>query len=139
MGGYNGRTNKTPDSCYSFWIGATLSLLGCFELTDVGTTRMFLLNGCQFTISFSASTDENPNQGEGWNYCTRCGFCKVPRYPPDVLHTYYSLAWLALSKDEVVEERTSISEESLQEIRSLKSFSASLGIPRCGFVRIENE
>lgn len=26
--GYNGRTNKDNDSCYSFWIGATLNLLG---------------------------------------------------------------------------------------------------------------
>lgn len=27
-GGFNGRTNKVVDSCYSFWQGALFNLLG---------------------------------------------------------------------------------------------------------------
>lgn len=27
--GLNGRINKDPDSCYTFWIGSTLKFLGC--------------------------------------------------------------------------------------------------------------
>jgi prenyltransferase beta subunit len=44
--GVNGRTNKTSDSCYSFWVGATLSILGYLEIFDTDWTQQFLLN-CQ--------------------------------------------------------------------------------------------
>lgn len=37
--GYNGRTNKDNDSCYSFWIGATLNLLGVRKATYQATWR----------------------------------------------------------------------------------------------------
>lgn len=38
-GGFNGRPNKRVDTCYSFWIGATLKILGAFELTDYTENR----------------------------------------------------------------------------------------------------
>ena len=31
-GGFTGRVNKAPDTCYSFWVGGTLALLGEFGL-----------------------------------------------------------------------------------------------------------
>ena len=31
-GGYRGRAGKEPDSCYSFWIGASLHILGLIQL-----------------------------------------------------------------------------------------------------------
>jgi len=31
-GGFTGRVNKAPDTCYSFWVGGTLALLGEFHL-----------------------------------------------------------------------------------------------------------
>lgn len=74
--GYQGRTNKDPDSCYSFWIGATLAMLNQFETTDVLSTKSFLLNDCQF---------------EPYG-----GFCKLPETYPDLLHTFYSIAWLSM-------------------------------------------
>lgn len=37
--GFNGRPNKPVDTCYSFWIGATLKMLGAFELTDYNENR----------------------------------------------------------------------------------------------------
>lgn len=76
--GYNGRTNKDNDSCYSFWIGATLHLLGVFGLTHVASTREFLLQQCQHRLLG--------------------GFAKFPGAPPDILHTYYSLCWLSMAE-----------------------------------------
>ena len=32
VGGFQGRVNKDADSCYSFWIGGTLNLIGSFDL-----------------------------------------------------------------------------------------------------------
>jgi geranylgeranyl transferase type-1 subunit beta len=76
--GYQGRTNKDPDSCYSFWVGATLSLLGQFGDTDLPSTQTFLLRDCQQ----SAYTG---------------GFSKLPDCYPDLLHTFYSLCWLSMA------------------------------------------
>ena len=78
-GGYNGRTNKETDSCYSFWVGATLSLLGAFDGSDHGPTLDFLLDRCQV---------KKPDRG---------GFCKSPEHSPDILHTFYTLCWLSMS------------------------------------------
>lgn len=75
--GYCGRTNKDNDSCYSFWVGASIAILKRFDLTHTSSTRSFLLGRCQ-----------HPYIG---------GFAKVPDSHPDVLHTFYSLAWLAIA------------------------------------------
>lgn len=78
MNGYQGRTNKDPDSCYSFWVGGSLDLLGCFPLTDLPSNRQFLLGSCQF----------NSKVG---------GFSKLPGGYPDILHSFYSLCWLTMA------------------------------------------
>ncbi|KDO33387.1 hypothetical protein SPRG_02194 [Saprolegnia parasitica CBS 223.65] len=71
-----GRTNKTPDSCYAFWDGATLQMLGFHNLVDIPSVRKFVLS-CQF-----------PHGG---------GIAKFPNTYPDVMHAYYSLAWLSIA------------------------------------------
>lgn len=76
--GYNGRTNKDNDSCYSFWIGATLNLLGEFGTTHLPSTRKFILGLCQHKLLG--------------------GFAKFPGAPPDILHTFYSLCWLSMAE-----------------------------------------
>ena len=76
-GGYNGRTNKETDSCYSFWVGATLQMLGSFDDSDHTPTRTFLLAHCQAH--------------------KHGGFKKTPEHHQDVLHSFYSLCWLAMS------------------------------------------
>lgn len=78
MNGYQGRTNKDPDSCYSFWVGATLSLLRRFDCTDLPSTQTFLLRDCQ--------------QGRYSG-----GFSKLPDCYADLLHTFYSLCWLSMA------------------------------------------
>lgn len=37
--GFQGRPNKPVDTCYSFWIGATLKILNAFELTSFKDNR----------------------------------------------------------------------------------------------------
>ena len=47
--GVNGRTGKTPDSCYSFWSYASLCLLDKENLVNQAHIRKFLLN-CQCSV-----------------------------------------------------------------------------------------
>lgn len=73
VSGFQGRINKDPDSCYSFWIGASLKTLGKFDLVDKKLLVEFILS-CQ-----------TPHGG----------FSKVPGYYPDPLHTYMSICGLS--------------------------------------------
>lgn len=77
VNGYQGRINKDPDSCYCFWVGASLHLLGYFDLTDFPSTAKFVLTDCQ--------------------KCKIGGFSKVPGAPPDLLHSFFSLTWLSMA------------------------------------------
>uniref|UniRef100_A0AAV1VBK1 Prenyltransferase alpha-alpha toroid domain-containing protein n=1 Tax=Peronospora matthiolae TaxID=2874970 RepID=A0AAV1VBK1_9STRA len=74
-GGFQGRLNKVPDSCYAFWNGATLALLQEHALVDSPSCRQFIY-ACQFSFG---------------------GLCKYPESVPDVMHSYLSLAWLSIA------------------------------------------
>ncbi|KAK7116030.1 geranylgeranyl transferase type-1 subunit beta-like [Littorina saxatilis] len=73
--GFQGRPNKPVDTCYSFWIGATLQLLGVLDLTNFLCSRTFILS------TQSAITG---------------GLAKWPDISPDPLHTYLGICGLAL-------------------------------------------
>lgn len=73
--GFQGRCNKDPDTCYAFWNGATLDLLGKHALVDVPSCQAFVYS-CQFPFG---------------------GIAKFPDTMPDVMHSYYSLAWLSIA------------------------------------------
>lgn len=76
VSGFQGRPNKDPDTCYSFWVGASLDLLGVHsDVVNQTLNRGFTLS-CQ-----------SRQMG---------GFSKSPEVRPDVLHTYYSLCGLSL-------------------------------------------
>ena len=75
--GFNGRPNKPDDSCYSWWIAATLTLLGKDFLINYDANETFL------------HATESRLTG---------GFSKWPDSSPDPLHSYLSLAGLALMK-----------------------------------------
>ena len=75
LGGMQGRPNKVEDTCYSYWIGGTLRLLGCDHLLDTEALTRFVLS-CQTDMG---------------------GFSKVQGVYPDLLHSFYSMAWLSLS------------------------------------------
>ncbi|VDK19193.1 unnamed protein product, partial [Anisakis simplex] len=42
--GFHGRANKPDDSCYAFWVGATLKMLDAYSLIDRDALRSFLLS-----------------------------------------------------------------------------------------------
>jgi geranylgeranyl transferase type-1 subunit beta len=59
--GCNGRLNKRPDTCYSWWVGGSLEMLGEGKLISEDGNRIFLLEETQHRIG---------------------GFGKEPGYPP---------------------------------------------------------
>lgn len=71
--GFEGRRNKPPDSCYAFWIGACLRMLG--EDHDDLASVVSFVHSCE--------------------HVTFGGFAKFPDSHPDLLHTFYSLASLS--------------------------------------------
>lgn len=73
--GFNGRPNKPVDTCYTFWIGASLKMLGAYHLVDSEKLKSFVL-----------ATQDN----------IRGGLAKWVTHFPDPLHTYLGLAGLSL-------------------------------------------
>ncbi|XP_077290980.1 geranylgeranyl transferase type-1 subunit beta [Arctopsyche grandis] len=73
--GFQGRPNKPVDTCYSFWIGATLKILGVLELTDYNENRRYILDTQDMIVG---------------------GFSKWPQTGSDPLHTYLGLGGLSL-------------------------------------------
>ncbi|ESP05433.1 hypothetical protein LOTGIDRAFT_103205 [Lottia gigantea] len=73
--GFNGRPNKVVDTCYSFWVGATLKILEIFELSDAEFNRGYIL--------------ETQSDITG-------GFAKWPQTSPDALHAYFGICGLSL-------------------------------------------
>nr|CAD7425644.1 unnamed protein product [Timema monikensis] len=78
VSGFQGRPNKPVDTCYSFWIGATLKLLGVFDLIDLKVNRRYILS------------TQDPITG---------GFSKWVDTRADPLHTYFGLCGLSLMKE----------------------------------------
>nr|POE63280.1 geranylgeranyl transferase type-1 subunit beta [Quercus suber] len=82
--GMNGRVNKVADTCYGFWVGASLHILGQPLLCDRKALRTYLLDKTQ-----------HPVLG---------GFGKFPGDLPDIYHSYLGLAALSLVGDKQVKE-----------------------------------
>lgn len=134
--GFQGRTNKDPDSCYSFWIGATLSILGAFADTDFASTKAFLLTECQ----------GSPLMG---------GFSKLPNTYPDLLHSFYSLIWLSMEQeqerisggistvfhdDSYTSDNNGLAHDHVSlAVHALKPIDVLLGIPKDKSPRFRNK
>ncbi|PVV00694.1 hypothetical protein BB560_004914 [Smittium megazygosporum] len=74
-GGLNGRPQKLPDSCYSWWVVSSLSILGRIEWIDANAVEKFVLK-CQDTEAG--------------------GIADRPGDYPDVYHTCFGIAGLSL-------------------------------------------
>lgn len=74
MGGFQGRPNKIVDTCYSFWIGAALSILNAFELSNYEANRAYIME-----------TEDN----------VMGGFSKWPHNSTDPFHTYMGICGLS--------------------------------------------
>lgn len=66
-GGFNGRPGKPSDTCYSFWVGATLELLEFLNFSDAEQNKTFILNTQDTLVG---------------------GLAKFDNTRPDPLHTY---------------------------------------------------
>lgn len=76
-GGFQGRSNKDSDTCYSFWVGGSLKLMGFHDFYDWDTLRCFLLS-CQSEFG---------------------GFSKEPGEFPEAYHSYYALCGFSLLEE----------------------------------------
>lgn len=97
--GMQGRPNKAQDTCYSYWIGGTLRLLGEDGLLQHEQLQAFVMK-CQTKMG---------------------GFSKVLEAYPDLLHSYYSLSYLSLSQKHFRDAEG-------YEPMSLKELNCTLGI-----------
>lgn len=77
-GGFQGRPHKAIDTCYSFWVGASINLLGHGVLIDAEANRAFLM------------TTQNDRGG---------GFAKWPNTMSDPLHAYMGISGLSLQHE----------------------------------------
>jgi len=59
VSGFQGRANKPPDTCYSFWIGAAIEILGGYEFVDFDTHKKFLYSTQTIYGGFSKCPDYN--------------------------------------------------------------------------------
>lgn len=78
ISGFQGRVEKVADTCYSWWVGAALAMLGAWDLVNHQTLISFHYS-CQHMIG---------------------GFSKVAGVAPDPLHTYFSLCALGMCGEE---------------------------------------
>ncbi|KAA3481807.1 geranylgeranyl transferase type-1 subunit beta [Gossypium australe] len=76
-GGFQGRANKPSDTCYAFWIGAVLRILGGYKFIDKIALHRFLLT-CQSEFG---------------------GFSKYPGDLPDIYHAYYGYTAFSLLEE----------------------------------------
>ena len=100
--GFAGRSNKMADTCYCFWNGGALAILGSDGLIDVPGLRQYLYGDTQHMIG---------------------GFSKIPGAPPDLLHAYSGLAALAVVGDEGVQPLDSalaVSHRTSQKLEALR-------------------
>ncbi|KAK1409476.1 hypothetical protein QVD17_36002 [Tagetes erecta] len=76
-GGFQGRPNKISDTCYAFWVGGVLKILGANKFLNERTLREFLLT-CQSEYG---------------------GFSKFPRQLPDLYHSYYGFTAFSMLQE----------------------------------------
>ena len=90
-----GRCNKPADTCYSFWVGGGLHILEQY------------LKKTAVASSSSPPPDDLLASKNVIDFILQCqhpvfgGFGKLEEAPPDVLHTFYSLCYLSMSKPDL--------------------------------------
>ncbi|KAJ2759654.1 geranylgeranyl transferase type-1 subunit beta [Coemansia sp. BCRC 34490] len=87
-GGYQGRTNKDPDVCYSFWIGASVEMLGGHALVNCDEVAAFI-QSCEAPYGgVSKNPDTRPDPLHSALGIAGYGFCRpdeLPRMAPELL------------------------------------------------------
>ncbi|XP_059549831.1 geranylgeranyl transferase type-1 subunit beta isoform X2 [Myotis daubentonii] len=99
--GYHGRPNKPVDTCYSFWVGATLKLLKIFQYTNFEKNRNYILSTQDRLVG---------------------GFAKWPDSHPDALHAYFGICGLSLMEESgicTVHPALNVSTRTSERLRDL--------------------
>ncbi|XP_012555341.1 geranylgeranyl transferase type-1 subunit beta isoform X1 [Hydra vulgaris] len=73
--GFQGRPNKPVDTCYSFWVGASLKMLDFLKYSNFESNNEFIISTQDTIVG---------------------GFSKWPDVHPDVMHSYLGLCGLSL-------------------------------------------
>ncbi|KAG8011952.1 Geranylgeranyl transferase type-1 subunit beta [Nibea albiflora] len=108
--GFHGRPNKPVDTCYSFWVGATLELLDVFQYTNFDKNRSFILSTQDRLVGGFAKWPRQPSsfndlkgkkmaELSGFTYFFFFSFRFYPAPPQvrrDPLHAYLGLCGLSL-------------------------------------------
>lgn len=128
--GFCGRVNKTADTCYSFWVGAALHMLGAGDFMGGAIDTSMLPSSVTPDDEFESVTGVSsiyanasgvPDDSMGlsmvaagtvdpvrhWHLqCEygRGGFGKTSDALPDILHSFYSLSALSLLREEGLQE-----------------------------------
>lgn len=103
LSGFQGRPNKPVDTCYSFWVGATLELLGAYRFVNSECNKAFLMD------------TQQPITG---------GFSKWPSHSPDALHAYFGVCGLSLMGEPGLQKMhaaLNISKRAAQHLFSLQN------------------
>lgn len=107
--GFNGRCNKVADTCYFWWVGGALSIMGHGDLVAWAPSRRFLFEKTQHMIG---------------------GFAKHPGGPPDLYHAFFGLAALATMGEPNLKEFDAALAVSVETTRKIEA--ARRGLLRRG-------
>jgi protein farnesyltransferase subunit beta len=110
-GGFNGRSNKLVDSCYTWWVGAMSKILadhaGIPAFWNTEGIATYVLGVCQSEFG---------------------GLCDKPGAKVDMFHSMYSIAGLAAAAREYVQEKTGF---------ALEEVDARYGVTKAAAVKIK--
>ncbi|KAI0985434.1 hypothetical protein GJ496_005451 [Pomphorhynchus laevis] len=109
QGGISGRPGKIADSCYTFWIGASLSILNRANIINNTSCLQYVTECAHFQ---------------------RGGFSKFPDTSPDMLHTFCSLAGITLlmQHHQHSEQSSLVLNEFFCDLKEKADFHAALCI-----------
>ncbi|XP_049791198.1 geranylgeranyl transferase type-1 subunit beta [Schistocerca nitens] len=99
--GFQGRPNKPDDTCYSFWVGASLKILGVFNMISYKPNRFYILSTQDRIVG---------------------GFSKWIDTTSDPMHTYLGLCGLSLMDEELllpVEPRLNITQRAFATLKKI--------------------
>uniref|UniRef100_A0A182IUM4 Geranylgeranyl transferase type-1 subunit beta n=1 Tax=Anopheles atroparvus TaxID=41427 RepID=A0A182IUM4_ANOAO len=116
--GFQGRPNKPVDTCYSFWIAATLKILNAFELSNFRDNRDYVLSTQDSTIG---------------------GFSKWPQAYTDPFHTYFGLCGLSFLGEPGLQEVVPSLNISMRAYRRLQELQRNWSLLEDGLASANGE
>ena len=126
-GGFQGKTNKLVDSCYSVWVGAIPELYRQVKFRETGDRK----------ILETKLVDTKAVVRYVLQVCGKYAlFSDRPRNSPDFYHTCYALSGLSLLQDELDDETRlrptcpfyNVTQDRVKEWRSIDNSFEGLGV-----------